>query len=110
VASRLRACVRGDDIVSRLGGDEFAIMVRAPGIVHAAAESVAERIIQTCKIEVVRDGRAVTVHASVGLAVCTSPDTTREELINAADHAMYKAKTAGKGRYELFGARAEPRA
>jgi diguanylate cyclase (GGDEF)-like protein len=104
VASRLRACVRGGDIVARLGGDEFAIMVRAPGIVHAAAESVAARIISTCKIELAKDRASVTVHASVGLAVCSSLETSGEELIHAADVAMYRAKTAGKGRYELFGA------
>ena len=102
VASRLRTCVRGADIVARLGGDEFAIMVRAPGIINAAAESVAQRIIDFCKIEATGEGGAVTVHASVGLAVCTSSETSREDLIHAADQAMYRAKTAGKGRYELY--------
>jgi diguanylate cyclase (GGDEF)-like protein len=102
VASRLRACVRAGDVVARLGGDEFAIVVRAPGIIQTAAESVAQRVIRTCKIDVVRDDSSVTVHASVGVAVCTSCRTTRQELIHAADVAMYKAKTAGKGRYELF--------
>lgn len=102
VASRLRSCVRGDDVVARLGGDEFALLVRAPGIIDAAAISVAERIIRTCRVDVGGEGISVLVHASVGVAICHAEETDAPSLIHAADLAMYRAKTSGKGRYALY--------
>jgi diguanylate cyclase (GGDEF)-like protein len=102
VASRLQASVRDGDVVGRLGGDEFVVMVRAGADIEAAAVAVAQRIVDSCVIEVGTGATTVAVHASVGVATCQAHDTSAQQLIDDADVAMYSAKMDGKGRFEVF--------
>jgi len=99
VTARLRDCVRPADTCARLGGDEFAIVLPGTGAPEAAA--VAERILEALARPVRLDGKDVTVGISVGIAV-QAPGTKKVRLFQQADHAMYEAKRAGRGRYELF--------
>ncbi|NPA15015.1 MAG: diguanylate cyclase [Deferribacteres bacterium] len=88
--------LRKGDILVRYGGDEFLIFL--PHIGLAAAKAVAERIrkfIESSEIE----GLRITV--SVGVAE-SSFARDLEDLIEAADEALYKAKRAGKNRVEVF--------
>jgi diguanylate cyclase (GGDEF)-like protein len=97
VAARLQACVRDSDTVARLGGDEFAILLEGG---HEPAEHVAQRIVEGLRAMVDVDGEPVPITASVGLAMHKDhPPRTPEELLAAADRAMYAAKTAGKDRW-----------
>jgi diguanylate cyclase (GGDEF)-like protein len=100
VAERLRAVVRPEDTVARLGGDEFAVLLEAPeGII--AAHRVAERIERAMLQPFHLAGIDMVMGASIGIA-SGSADATGETMLRDADIAMYAAKAAGKGRYEVF--------
>lgn len=96
VASVIRSCARETDVVARFGGDEFSVILPDTG--REGALFVAERICD--RIRAFRflegDGLAVRLTASIGVA--TLPDVTgsAEELLRAADRAMYRVKDSGK--------------
>jgi len=99
VAARLRPYVRTGDTMARLGGDEFAILLEdTEGF--SAPIGVAERIIQALKEPFVLGQHEMTISASIGVAAFA--EETPDELLRNADIAMYMAKSAGKGRYEVF--------
>jgi diguanylate cyclase (GGDEF)-like protein len=102
VAARLRACLRPEDLVARLGGDEFAVMVEDAHDADAAAVRVARRIMEAFVVPVAVGSESVAVYVSVGIATSHRGDFSAEELIRDADVAMYKAKTSGKGHFEVF--------
>jgi diguanylate cyclase (GGDEF)-like protein/PAS domain S-box-containing protein len=100
VAARLRPFVRTGDTMARLGGDEFAILLEDTED-PAGAVLVAQRIIEGLKDPFPLKNREVFISASIGIAPYANPNDP-DELLRNADIAMYMAKAAGKGRYELF--------
>ncbi|HLY48846.1 MAG TPA: EAL domain-containing protein [Solirubrobacteraceae bacterium] len=102
VASRLRSCLRPEDVVARLGGDEFAVMVEDARDAEDAASRVAGRIMDAFVMPLSVGSESVSVYVSVGIAISQGRSKSAEELIRDADVAMYKAKTSGKGRFEVF--------
>jgi diguanylate cyclase (GGDEF)-like protein len=102
VASRLRSCLRPEDLVARLGGDEFAVMVEDAQDAEAAAVKVARRIMEAFVLPVGVGSESVAVYVSVGIAASHGGSFSAEELIRDADVAMYKAKTSGKGHFQVF--------
>jgi diguanylate cyclase (GGDEF)-like protein len=102
VASRLRSCLRPEDVVARLGGDEFAVMVEDSRDAEEAATRVAARIMDAFVMPLSVGSESVSVYVSVGIACGQGQDESAEELIRDADVAMYKAKTSGKGRFQVF--------
>ncbi len=99
VAERLQACVRGTDTAARLGGDEFTIVLDESADLRAAAQ-VAERILAAFQPAVLVDGRAVCLTASIGIAQSVTGQDRPDDLLRAADEAMFRAKSMGKARYE----------
>ncbi|RZU33559.1 GGDEF domain-containing protein [Blastococcus saxobsidens] len=91
VSARLRAAVRPGDTVGRLSGDEFAVLL--PGLEQPAdAAGLAARVV-ACFTDPFRlEGREVVVGTSVGIAVHGTDGTGPEELLRAADAAMYRDK------------------
>ena len=90
--------MRADDVVARYGGEEFVVLL---GGRLGDIEEVTERIRLQVKDRCSPFGdspvrRQVTV--SAGIATLTDEVQTLEELIEAADEAMYRAKKAGKNR------------
>jgi diguanylate cyclase (GGDEF)-like protein len=101
-ASRLRACLRPEDVIGRLGGDEFAVMVEDGPEVEETATAVARRILDAFVMPIPVGAESVSVYVSVGIVTSLGREATAEELIRDADVAMYKAKTTGKGRFQIF--------
>ena len=109
VGERLRACLRMPDTAARFGGDEFAILLEDGGEGVGAAD-VAARILEALEGPFRLEDQEVFVRASIGIATAearrtpgqpTGPEGA-EELLRNADVAMYIAKEAGKGRYQIF--------
>jgi diguanylate cyclase (GGDEF)-like protein len=100
LAPRLRDAVRPGDSIARLGGDEFAVLLEDMAE-PADAERVAERVLLALSAPMIVGGLEVSLGGSVGVAVATAQDRmTAEELLRAADLAMYAAKrmaSAGTG-------------
>jgi diguanylate cyclase (GGDEF)-like protein len=101
VAARLRGCVRLSDTVARLGGDEFAIL-QGSLTELAETESLAARIVDTIGAPFDLDGHQVVIGVSVGIAVAPTDATDTMQLHRAADLALYRAKTDGRGAYRFF--------
>jgi diguanylate cyclase (GGDEF)-like protein len=90
-ARRLRQSVRPGDTVARLGGDEFAILlerIAGEGDAAAVAERVTEALDQPFAIE----GEALALSASIGIAVSDVTGSRPDDLLRAADAAMYREK------------------
>lgn len=99
-ADRLLRCVRESDAVSRQGGDEFlALLIDCS---DAAGNLCAQKIVDALSAPYVIDGKDLLLSATVGVALYPSDATDARSLIRAADTAMYRAKCAGRGRYESF--------
>ena len=100
-ARRLERCVRPGDTVARLGGDEFAILLdglKSPSDATRVAERIQLEISQPYTI----GGQEVFTTASIGIALSSSGYEKPEHLLRDADLAMYRAKSLGKARYEVF--------
>ncbi len=93
LASTIARAVRREQLFARVGGEEFALVL--PEISHAQAEEFCERIRGTIENEPFPFDCRITI--SIGLASMETRHS-REELIDAADRALYVAKQAGRNR------------
>jgi diguanylate cyclase (GGDEF)-like protein/PAS domain S-box-containing protein len=98
-AQRIQSLLRSGDVVCRLGGDEFVLRVAGDDV--GAATAVADRIIAALENPLVDDGVALGIGASLGIAP-HDPSQSYAELLSRADAAMYAAKRAGKGRWQVW--------
>ena len=109
---RLRGALRADDLLARTGGDEFVAVLA--DLDPADAERVGVRVAEEAVAALQRSGREgdvqVPLSASVGVAVFPDGGHTGEQLLHAADAAMYDAKAAGGATVRLSARRAEDRA
>ena len=101
VAGRLRQSLRAHDTPARLGGDEFAVLIEAPESMDVVIE-IAERVLDSLNDPFAVAEAELTVRASIGVATSRDGVRTAEDLVRNADLAMYRAKSQGKGRIELF--------
>jgi diguanylate cyclase (GGDEF)-like protein len=92
VAMALRRSIRSVDVAARLGGDEFCVL--APEQEAPAAAHLAERLASAVADEVSIPADP-PVGLSIGVVSCPEHGEDAEALIDAADRAMYKAKSAG---------------
>ncbi|MDD3449158.1 MAG: EAL domain-containing protein [Gammaproteobacteria bacterium] len=100
-AQRLSALLRPGDTVARLGGDEFALLIS--DIEHVGqVTAVAKRILELSRDRFHIAGHEVFTTTSVGIAMGSRGYQEPEEILRDADIAMYRAKGAGKARYEVF--------
>lgn len=105
VARRLGRAVHPEDLLVRTGGDEFAVLTH---VLEDAfeAEQCAQRVVDSLVPPVSVDDLELRVWASVGVATLGAHGGTLEELLAAADQAMYRAKSDGPGQWRLSGGEA----
>ncbi|HEY0190765.1 MAG TPA: GGDEF domain-containing response regulator [Kofleriaceae bacterium] len=110
IAERMRQATRPTDVVARLGGDEFAVFLDDLWP-DARPLEVAERILDALARPIAVPGREVTVTASIGLAcypeIAGSVAGSVDEILKAADSAMYVAKGHGRNNIQAYGAVSE---
>jgi diguanylate cyclase (GGDEF)-like protein/PAS domain S-box-containing protein len=112
VASRLEKCLRATDTVARLGesftvarlgGDEFTVLLddlKDP----SDAKRAAERLMKALTAPFILGGKEVFTSVSIGIALSNPAYEQADEILRDADTAMYRAKSLGKARYEVFDA------
>ncbi|MFG1393845.1 diguanylate cyclase domain-containing protein [Xanthobacter agilis] len=102
-AIRIQQASREEDLVARLGGDEFIVVLSCCPEPGAAAERLAERLIEMMAQPISYRGASVEVGTSVGIAVASSAMVARgldlDELLRKGDQALYRAKAFGRNRF-----------
>lgn len=107
-ARKLQSLTRSSDTVARLGGDEFVILLEAvkgpayPGM-------VAERLTEVLRTPVMIAGHEIISTASIGVVLIGDEYQNTSDVLRDADIAMYRAKSLGKDRFEVFHPDLEPR-
>lgn len=104
VARRLRSTLRAGDQAARFGGDELALLL--PATSHADARSMGERILALISNHPLQINEGLSIQVSLSIGVGTleytqlKEDSARsgQELLQAADAALYQAKRGGRGR------------
>jgi diguanylate cyclase (GGDEF)-like protein len=99
VADRLRSELRSADVLARLGGDEFVVLL--PETDPDLVTQIAQRLIDNLRESYFIEGHELFINSSIGI-VLGSATADADELLRSADVALYRAKSAGRGRYELF--------
>ena len=90
VATRLRSCVRADDLLARIGGDEFVVLCRNATVTQAA--ELAARITAAFDEPFVVGGREVELGISIGVAHADADGGLSEHTLDAADRDLYRQK------------------
>lgn len=101
LASRLRNVLRDGDKIGRLGGDEFVI-IQFGNEQPKEATALATRLLELVKTPFSIDGQKLVIGASIGIAVAGGDYQDADQLLRAADLAMYRAKADGRGRFRFF--------
>jgi len=119
IAQRLTVCLRGGDTVSRPrlgdtvrpllgestlarpGADEFIVLIEE---LHDPSDTirVAERIQQKLAVPFDLNGQEIVLTVSIGVAFSGNAGAEAQDVLGDAEIAMYRAKSAGKGRCEVF--------
>jgi diguanylate cyclase (GGDEF)-like protein len=106
ISARLEGAVRVGDTVARLGGDEFAILLEDVEQETRVAD-VVERVLEVVRAPLSAEGREVTIHCSIGIAMASGTvelAATADEVLHNADAAMYEAKNAGGDTHRYYAA------
>ena len=101
VANRLKGALPESNILARLGGDEFAVVVPAMtslSLLETLAKSIVETVVQPYEI----DGYQIRSSVSIGIAVGPRDGDDVDDLLMAADLALYAVKAEGRGAYKFY--------
>jgi diguanylate cyclase (GGDEF)-like protein len=101
VANRLKGALRYPEVLARLGGDEFAIVVpsfESRAALERFAESLVEIVVRPYEI----DGYQIRSSVSIGIAVGPHDGRNADDLLMAADLALYAVKSGGRGTHKFY--------
>jgi diguanylate cyclase (GGDEF)-like protein/PAS domain S-box-containing protein len=101
MARRLPGAIRATDTVARLGGDEFIVVIDDVAEAQQAAQ-VAGKLLEAVSAPFELGGLDLRMNASIGIALGPQHGATSEDLLKAADAAMYRAKRMDGGNYQFF--------
>jgi diguanylate cyclase (GGDEF)-like protein len=99
--SRIRACVKSEDVVARLGGDEFGVLLEGVADAEKAC-LIAKRIIDDLNAPFRLAAKELFTSTSIGITLAAEHYRHPEELLRDADSAMYRAKADGRHRFAVF--------
>lgn len=106
VASRIRECIRKEDIAARMGGDEFVIILTELGksieIAANNAGMIAEDIRLCLSAPCNLAGHELQTGASIGVSLFPKAQKSADDILKQADTAMYKAKAEGRNSIRFF--------
>jgi diguanylate cyclase (GGDEF)-like protein len=100
ISTVLSKAIRNEDVIARFGGEELVVILRATSL--DAAALLAERLRKLVEATVTpHQGRELRTTVSIGVGTFPSPGITEvDQLIDAADKALYRAKHGGRNRVE----------
>ena len=101
VANRLQRSLQHGEVLARLGGDEFAIVMpsfTSRASLATSARNIVETIAQPYDI----DGHRIRTTVSIGIAIGPKDGINADDLLMAADLALYAVKTTGRGTYCFY--------
>jgi diguanylate cyclase (GGDEF)-like protein len=101
IAGRLLNCIKDTDTAARLSGDEFAV-IQSSIDPRSEAAALAVQIQEAIRTPVTIQGQEIVVDASVGIAIAADHGAELNELLKAADIALYEAKNSGRGTYRFY--------
>jgi diguanylate cyclase (GGDEF)-like protein len=101
IARRIKLCLRSEDRVARVGQDQFTILLDDIKDLSDAAR-IAERIQKSLETPFKLDHQDFPISVSIGIAVSEKCQDNPEDLLQQAETAMYRAKSRGKARHEMF--------
>ena len=102
IARRLHAKLRPGDVLARLGGDEFAVLITNLDA-NDDVRVITERLLSALLTEPFNiHGNEIYASASMGIVFGGDQYKSCDDLLRDADTAMYRAKAAGRGTYEMF--------
>ena len=96
-ASVMKRTFRDSDIKGRFGGDEFMVFMK--NTTFEATALRAKQLNEAIKKPYIKDGKEIRISCSIGVSYFPKDGNTFDTLFNAADDALYKAKSLGKDRF-----------
>lgn len=101
VSERLTQMIRETDMAARIGGDEFVVILDQV-TEYSDIEKIAQKILDGIREPIMFNDADCTVGGSIGIAVSPDHAMNVDDLIKAADAAMYEVKQAGRNNFRVF--------
>ena len=101
IAERLNIAIREGDTIARIGGDEFTIICEDCTNLDDVTK-IAQHIVENLALPFFIDNNEIYTTSSIGISIFPKDALNSEELLTAADTAMYRAKVEGRNNYQYY--------
>jgi diguanylate cyclase (GGDEF)-like protein len=95
VTNNIKKVIRQEDTLARIGGDEFSLIIEDVSDKNYI-DILAKKILNSVSTPLKYDNKTIDISCSIGISIFPLNSSSKDELIDLADHAMYKAKKDGK--------------